>query len=646
MMQMALGQRLFHDGRRDSLRLFVSGSGEENTSKGLFYKWLSGAYTFFLLLAMGIGLGLVSLYFGAGNFKLPMFFSYFSVPYLLFLNLFPAVFLIFFLYFVFNRVWAGFLAGSVVLLLLTWIDYFKLLFRNDPLMAADLCLFSESVTMAGRYNLRLDWKIICVLLACIAGTLFAFFLAKARIRSIRLRLSGLLLLAALGIYLFSRVYMNVGLYNSIKNEDLINKWSATQVYISKGFLYPFLHSIKAMMDETPEGYREKEAGEKLLSYEYSDIPGDKKVNVIAIQFEAFNDFSKFPQIRFNTDVYGFLHQLEAESYAGELVTNIFAGGTEDTERSFLTGYTTLRNYRGNVNSYVRYFAEQGYTVEGSHPCYGWFYNRQNVNLYLGFQHYYFFENMYAKLAKGYIARDKVLLPQIIKLYEANKATSKPYFSFNVTYQNHGPYSTEKKTDVQYVVNQGYPEEDVNIMNNYFDGINSTIQELKQFVDYFRSEKEPVVLILFGDHNPWMGDNKSVYRMLGIDFDLGTENGFYNYYDTPYVIWGNDSAKATLGNELKGKGPRIGPYFLMNEFFKLAGYKGNEFMKASDELKSVMDVVHSTGRYKEAGVLTEKPSPEAERKLEDFLRMQYYWSRDFREEPEQAGQGIKTTSTTG
>lgn len=83
----------------------------------------------------------------------------------------------------------------------------------------------------------------------------------------------------------------------------------------------------------------------------------------------------------------------------------------------------------------------------------------------------------------------------------------------------------------------------------------------------------------------MGDNNSVYKTLGISFDLGTEEGFYNYYNTPYIIWGNDKAKEILGNDLKGEGPTIGPYFLMNELFELAAYEGNEFMKISNELRA-------------------------------------------------------------
>ena len=39
---------------------------------------------------------------------------------------------------------------------------------------------------------------------------------------------------------------------------------------------------------------------------------------------------------FDTDPYADLHALEAESYHGQLVTNIFGGETVNTERAFLT----------------------------------------------------------------------------------------------------------------------------------------------------------------------------------------------------------------------------------------------------------------------------------------------------------------------
>ncbi len=589
-------------------------------------------YTFLMLLIMGIGIGIVSLYFGAAYYGRLMFFTYFKFPSLILLNIFPVVLLIFLIYLISNRAWVSFLVTTVVVMLFSWVNYFKLQLRNDPLLAADLSLILESINMAGKYEIRLNWKMICVIAACVVGTLVSAFLVKGRIASLRLRLAGIALLLLTGALSFKYAYSNTALYKKIQNLELINRWSATQTYISKGFVYPFLYSIKTSLDKPPEGYDEKAAREKLFSYEYSDIPEDKKVNVIAIMLEAYNDFTKFPQLEFNIDVYGYFHRLKAESYSGELVTNAFAGGTIDTERCFLTGFSSLYNFRTKVNSYVWYFREQGYRVEGSHPCYDWFYNRKNVNEYMGFENYYYFENYYGELAGGRIAGDEILFPHIIKLYEANKATGKPYFSFNVTYQNHGPYPAKKQTDLQYVKNKGYSEEEYNILNNYFSGIYDTNRELESLIDYFREEEEPVVVILFSDHNPWMGDGNSVYKMLGVNFDLSSEEGFYNYYNAPYIIWANDSARRVLGNDFRGQGPAIGPGFLMNEFFRLAGYEGNEFMKLSNELKSLVDVVHATGRYKEAGRLTQELSSKARQKLNQFLQVQYYWRRNFRSSP--------------
>jgi phosphoglycerol transferase MdoB-like AlkP superfamily enzyme len=603
----------------------------DKPEKSLIRRVLYSCYCFFVLLVTGTGLGLASLYFGTANYVMPMFLSYFKVKYLVLLNIFPVVFCIFLFYFLFNRIWISFLLTSIITMVLTWVNYFKLLLRDDPFLASDFTLISEALDMSGQYQVHPNREIIYVIIACILLTAAAFFVAKGKIRSIRLRLVGLIVMIAVGFLAYNQIYMSDVLYKSIENNALINQWSGTQVYISKGFIYPFIYSIKTSIPKPPEGYNEKTAKDRLYSYTYSDIPDSRKVNVISVMFEAYNDFSKFPQLEFNTDVYEYLHQLEKESYSGELVTNIFSGGTINTERSFLTGYTDVPDFRSDVNSYARYFREQGYAVEGSHPCYGWFYNRKNINEYLGFQHYYFLENYYSELTDGKMGRDNILFQEITKLFEANKKTGKPYFSFNVTYQNHGPY-VSKTIPKDFVKNKGYNQKDYKLLNTYLTGINNTTRGLKTLIDYFRKENSPVVVILFGDHNPGLGSNCSVYKTLGINLDLDTEEGFYNYYSTPYVIWANESARKALGNSFTGKGPRMGPCFLMDEFFQLAGYGGNEYMKLSSDLKADVKVVHAKNRYTESGHLTSKLSDRSQQKLNDFLRAQYYWMRNFREKP--------------
>lgn len=581
--------------------------------------------TFFALY-----LSFASLYFAGCTWGKEMILSYYKIPLIAILNILPVVLLVYFVYFLSARVWVTMLVSSCSILGLTWVNYYKILFRNDPLLFEDLSLISESRAMAERYNIVLTKEMKITIIFIIVLIVFSAVLFRKGIKSLWIRPAGAVVIIVLFFVGIKGIYSSAEVYQRTENIALINRWSGTQMYISKGFVYPFLNSIQYSIMKEPEGYSVKETEADLDNYEYSDIPEEKKVNVISIMLEAYNDFSKFPQIEYNVDVYEPLHNIQDEAYSGELVTNIFAAGTVDTERSFLTGYTQLPSFRKKTNSYPWYFKEQGYTVEGSHPCYEWFYNRQNINENLGFENYYFYENCYSDLAGGEIAGDKILFPDIIQKYEENKKSGKPYFNFSVTYQNHGPYSLENEQDTEFVARkEEYTEEEFSILNNYFAGIYSTNQEILKMIDYFSEEDEPVVVILFGDHNPWLGDDNSVYEALDINLDLDTEAGFYNYYNTPYVIWGNEEAKSVLQNEPKGQGEKIGPYFLMNTFFELAGYEGNEFMKVSNELKAKIDVVHEL-YYKEEGKLVMDLSKSNNELLKRYQKLEYYWMTNYRE----------------
>lgn len=596
------------------------------------FQVLTGIFTFLVLLCMGVGLGLMSMYFGASYMLLQMFLSYFSIPLIPVLNILPVVVLVFLTYLIFNRVWISFLTSSVFTMLLTWINYYKLMLRNDPLLASDFTLISETGKMLDRYTIDINWKVAISIVFLIAVTVGAAFLVRGRVKSPRLRVGGILVAVCLSVFCYMTVYTSQSVYRKTENLALINRWSATQQYISRGFVYPFIYSIQTAVVKPPDGYNEDSAKGQLYEYGYDDIPENEKVNVVAVMLEAFNDFSKFKQIEFREDVYAPWRELKEKSYSGELITNIFAGGTVDTEWSFLTGFSVNENFRANVNSYVRYFREQGYYTEGSHPCYEWFYNRLNVNQYMGFDKYYFYENKYYDLSGG-IAEDKILMPEITALYERHvENQNTPYFSFNVTYQNHGPYSDEALMyDREFVVDKGYTDETRNILNNYFGGIADTLQRIKEMAEYFEGRSEPVVMIVFGDHNPWLGDGNSVYKELGIDFDFDTMEGFMNYYCAPYLIFANEAAKQALGNDFIGEGKSISPCFLMNEFFELCGWGGNEFMKLTNEVKAVTPLVHKNGVYIIDGYITSEIPEEAGGLMDKYKKLQYYWRWNFKGE---------------
>ncbi len=613
-----------------SLPLFQETPPAQWTGRRRILYWV---WNYGMVLAAGLGIGLVSLLLALGHYAPGIARGYFECPLILALNVLPVMALTLLFYGLLGRAHWAFLASAVVVLGFSCGNYYKLMFRDDPLMFADMLYLREAGNMAGQYHLFLDWKLILMLVCVVLGFVVLRFLVRGRPRRggrIAGAAAGAAAIAALVPALLSPgIYDGAAAYY----DRLSNRWSATQQYIAHGFVYPFLYSINEAVETPPAGYDAEASAALLSQYEDADIPEEKKVNILGIMLEAYNDFTRFGTVDLAADVYEVWHDLEAEGYSGSLLTNIFAGGTIDTERCFLTGYSNLINFRTATNAYPWYFQSQGYTVEGMHPCYDWFYNRQNVNAYLGFSNYYFVENYFTDLTGGGVALDDIFFPELLKTYQAGAAQDAPYFNFSVSYQGHGPYSSETCEWGElgdYVINDGrFTQEEQTILENYFGSIYNTNQHLKELTDYLREDEEPVVLILFGDHNPWMGDGNTVYEAMGLNLDLSTEEGFYNYYATRYIIWANDAAKEVLGSDFQGEGPTISPNFLMNVVFQQCGWEGPAYLQALEPVMEQVPVINTaTGLYVENGQVTDTLSPEGAALVQEYSCLQYYRRQNF------------------
>ncbi len=596
--------------------------------QALFWLWNGG-----VLLLAGLCLGLLSLFFAYGDYPDTLMKTYFQHPLLVVLNVAPVLLALLLAYGLFGRPWLAFLAADLVVWGLSLGNYYKLRFRDDPLMFQDLKNIRDAagITLEANYDLTPDKRVWFGLLCLLFGTAFLFLLVRGKLPG-KPRLAILLIAAALWVPML-RLCADDEIYrNRTQNFDLINRWSSTQVYLSKGFVYPFLHSIGEGTLKPPEGYRAAEAQAILDARTPADLPEEKKVDLILLQLEAFSDFSRFDNVE-GIDfekAYGVYHALEAESYTGNLVTNIFAGGTVNTERAVLTGFADQWNYREDTNSYAWYFGAQGYAVEGSHPSYDWFYNRKNVNRYLGLPVYYFYENRYQDLYAHGLAPDNILLPDIFRLYEANRdGEGRPWFSFNVTYQGHGPYDTEEVWRGEHFTDGRYSPETANIVDNYLGSVMDTAEQLQALLDRLRQESRPVVLVIFGDHKPWLGDGNSAYHELGVNLDTSTEEGFYNYYATRYLLWANDAARAALGEDFTGEGPDVSSCFLMNLVFDLCGWQGDAWTQATTEIWRELPVLTTVGRYVQAdGLLTETPDAAGQEALEKYRKIEYYYGTHF------------------
>lgn len=576
--------------------------------------------TLLLVLLGACCLGLLSLYFSAGDHGLRLFRWYLTQSKVLILNLIPFILLTLLLYAALDRAWLAFLVSGSVCLFFSWAQYWKLMARNDPIYAGDLLIFTEATQMAGQY-VQFTWQIGLSAVLVVLAAAVLFFLAKGRMKKPLPRLALAAAVIALGFWLYPNYYTDSPTYNSMIVWPEISKGFETNRYISRGGIYPFIHSIPDALPTPPEGYEKEAVRDTLAAYPSDDIPQEQKVSIVVTQLEAFADLSTATDRITGVDPFTEFHALQAESYHGTLMPNIFAGGTIDTERCVLTGFSVLEEFRRPSWSYARYFADQGYTVEGAHAGYKAFYNRINVNDNLGISDYRFIEGYYENLMEG-IPMDNVFLPDVTEHVLAAMENG-PVFSFNVTYQNHGPYSaTYAFFPESYVPRGDLPDSDWFIVNNYLWGLQDTARQMQVMVDRFRSIDEPVILVFYGDHKPWLGDQSVTYDALGIDIRSSSDESFRNYYATEYLFWANDAAKAVLGTELVGQGPEISPCFLMNVLFEQCGWEGPGYMKLTNEVMARRPIIHTTQLN-----LTDGLTREQLQLTRQMLCAQYYLAMD-------------------
>ena len=587
--------------------------------------WLVHIFTWLMLLLGGCALGLVSLYFSAGDHGTALFCWYLTQPMVLVLNLIPFVLMLLLFYAAFGRAWLAYLTTGAVCLFFSWAQYWKLMARSDPIYACDLLIVGEAAQMAGQY-IQITRQIVLSAVLVLATVIALFFLARGRMKRPLPRLALAAAVIALAAWLYPNYYTDSSTYNSMTVWPEINKWFDTNRYISRGGIYPFIHSIPDALPIPPEGYDEDAAREALAAYPSDDIPDHQKVTLVLTQLEAFADLSTATDRITGVDPYAEYHAILAESYHGKLLPNTFAGGTIDTERCVLTGFRKLEEFRRASWSYARYFADQGYTVEGAHAGYEAFYNRLNVNANLGLPEYRFIEGYYDAMVPD-VPYDNVFLPDVTQTV-LNKLENGPVFSFNVTYQNHGPYSTDYAwfSDI-YVPQEDLASSDWYIVNNYLWGIQDTARRMQTMLDAFREIDEPVVLVFFGDHKPWLGEQSVTYDTLGIDIRSGSDDAFRNYYGTDYLFWANDAAKAVLGTDLVGEGPEISPCFLMNVLFDQLGWEGPGYQKLTDEVMAQTPALHNTGRTLVDGSLTDSLTESQQTLVDRMTCVQYYLTMD-------------------
>jgi len=601
---------------------------EGPAQKLLFCIWNAAA-----LVLSSAALCAVCLSFAIGRYEnlFYIFLGYLRTPEIFLLNWLPLFLLQLFLYALFNRQWAAFLLSGIVALLMSFGNYFKLIYRSDPFTFSDLTSIRAGLMVAGDYDIGVDWRIALALIFLATATLIILFFARARAKGIlRLVIAALVLCSVWPLWKF--VYSDSARYydNSYKNYLFVTR-DTRDNYIANGFFYPFLYSITESSSIPPEDYSEEKTEKIYSAYRNEAVPSDGKMNLMVIQLESFCDLEAAGFTGIAPEVYAPLRRLQDECVSGTMVASVIGGGTVTTERCFLTGTYNQQDYYHPAWSYVRYLGGQGYRCFATHPNVGYFYTRETIDLLLGFDAFYGLENHFQDLTGGEWRCDAVYLPEVFRMASAEAESGEPVFSFHVSLQGHFPYNTDgfdREDDLW--TGEGVSDSTRYQLNNYLSLIRETQEILLDELEKLRDDPSPTVVLIYGDHKPWFGD--PVYAELGISISMESEQGMVDYLGTPYLIWANQAAKEVLHDNMTGEGPMTSPGYLMSILFDRLGWKGPAFMQFTEEIRERIPVICTKGGYIEDGVYTQNLSEEGKEQLKQYQDVQYY----VRYKPELAG----------
>ena len=437
----------------------------------------------------------------------------------------------------------------------------KIEVRDEPVFPRDFALLKEVGQIVGDYDLRFPVGAIAIVVAgtLILALLGAFIGCKpfpiAKLRGLPGSLLGTAASVAVLAGLIVTVYASNDLYNSFR---VSNAYYVPSVFNELGFPYCFCHQFTTYPVDKPDGYSRLEA-EGWEQEAVAPVGQGKDVNVIMVMNEAFSDISDYSIFHWEEDPLPSLHALQTDPHAitGRMAAPSFAGGTANTEFDVMTGMQTnalsktttssMRVVNRNQDSLFRVFGADDYRTSYIHCGDDWFYNRENVLRWFGAEQTMFIDQMAAPEMKGRWVTDDYMAGLIEAEFEAAMAEGRQLFNYTTTIQNHMSYTADK-----YGADYVYPSIDVSVplsdavtsmLEVYIEGARDADAMLGRLVEYFSHRNEPVVLVFFGDHLPYLGDNQLAYTEMGITQE---ENwGVLTSYETPFVIWANDSAAEEL-----------------------------------------------------------------------------------------------------
>lgn len=446
-------------------------------------------------------------------------------------------------------------------------NFFVAEFRGNPVLPWDFTALKTAMAVSGSYQFRPTWQMIAAILMLAGASLMVWRSRKGK--KYRLcRFRSRVVIFFCGILCMGPVLRPEYLKKWEISSDV---WDQAKAYRESGIIGAFLSNLQFMEVEIPEGYSREEAERLLAEAEQvrtameeaemvamtgsktegslwkedeGENQGQEKVrpHIIAIMNESWADFEEPGYLELSESPLEYTRNLEG--VFGHAYTSVFGAGTSTSEFEFLTGHSMAFLPSGSIpyqqyilessDSMASVLKENGYRTVAFHPGERSSWQRDKAYPLLGFDQFKCGEdmNVEAREAHGYIS-DESDFAQVIYEYE-NREPGEKLFLFNVTIQNHGSYTDQAyETRIQLTDEPGvYP-----MAEQYLTLEGETDDAFRTLVEYFEKQQEPVLIVMFGDHQPAV-EQALLDKAYGVKQEDMDMEEYMGKFRVPFVIWNN------------------------------------------------------------------------------------------------------------
>lgn len=477
---------------------------------------------------------------------------------------------------------AGILVSGL-LIFFAFANKLKLDLRNSPITPGDFSLLKELRGLEQPVEINI-WLMLFLLLVVISVIVAIFFLVPKVKENWLVKVSVFFLSLS---FLFS--FWTDYPFSPMKETQFQNTWWRQELGTMRNGLFGnFVLLAKNSQITPPKNYSQEKIKSIVNEYKPVVVNSDEKPNVIFIMSEAFTDPLHFGKEHFTEDPIPNFRKLYNESLHGMMYSPEFGGGTANVEFEALTGLSrqflpdnsvAYQLYVKQPTPSVAYsFREAGYHATAIHSFYGWYYQRQSVYRYLGFDQFISgeFMDLDYRLGSGHgYPKDKHMTDYILSQMDKTKERD---FIHAVTVEAHHPY--KPIVDSKFLEKGTLPDSTRQYLNSYTEFLHSVDKELGRLVEELNKKDEPTILVYFGDHFPTFISNAQVYGQQGTGIANNILYDYEDYLNThklPYFIWHS-----------KGNTPReldLSPNQFSAITLEMAGVKGNTVTAILDRMRA-------------------------------------------------------------